>query len=58
LRSFRVSEHLINLEEPEAFPRALHEFFHMAEQGRWDECDPRLVTLGIAGLRRSQEAKT
>jgi pimeloyl-ACP methyl ester carboxylesterase len=33
---FPRSGHMLNLEEPEAFNRALLEFFHLVEQGRWE----------------------
>ncbi len=49
---FPRSGHVLNLEEPEAFNRTLREFFHMAEQGRWGERDPRSPAPGTAGLRR------
>jgi pimeloyl-ACP methyl ester carboxylesterase len=38
---FPRSGHMLNLEEPEAFNRALLEFFSLVEQGRWGERDPR-----------------
>lgn len=44
------SGHTINLEEPHAFNRALLEFFHAVEAGRWDRRDPRSLTGGVIGL--------
>jgi len=41
LAVFPRSGHMLNLEEPEAFNRALLEFFHLADRGRWGERDPR-----------------
>jgi len=43
--------HTINLEEPEAFDRALTEFFDAAESGRWPPRDPRAVPGSITGVR-------
>jgi pimeloyl-ACP methyl ester carboxylesterase len=45
------SGHTINLEEPEAFNRAVADFFHAVEQGRWGRRDPRSVTGGVIGLK-------
>jgi len=42
--------HLINLEEPEAFNRALTEFFAAVEVGRWAPRDPRAVVGGLLGF--------
>lgn len=47
------SGHTINLEEPEAFNRALLEFFTLVELGRWGERDPRSMASGILGFRKS-----
>ena len=44
------SGHTINLEEPDAFNRALLEFLHAVELGRWDRRDPRSITSGVIGL--------
>ena len=41
--------HTINLEEPDAFNRAVLEFLTLAEQGRWGERDPRSVSGGVLG---------
>jgi len=43
--------HTINLEEPEAFNRAVLEFLTLAEQGRWGERDPRSVSGGVLGRK-------
>ena len=43
------SGHTINLEEPEAFNRAVAEFLAQVEAGRWDHRDPRSVTESILG---------
>jgi len=45
------SGHTINLEEPDAFNRAVAEFFHAVENGRWGLRDPRSVTSGVLGLK-------
>jgi len=45
--------HTINLEEPEAFDRALTEFFDAAESGRWPPRDPRAVPGSITGVKTS-----
>ena len=45
------SGHTINLEEPEAFNRAVAEFLHAVENGRWGSRDPRSVTSGVLGLK-------
>jgi pimeloyl-ACP methyl ester carboxylesterase len=47
------SGHAINLEESEAFNRAVMEFFTRIEAGRWGERDPRSVVTGILGFRKS-----
>jgi len=39
--------HLVNLEQPDAFNRALLEFFHAVEQGRWGARDPRSRAAGV-----------
>ena len=43
------SGHTINLEEPEAFNRALADFFAQVDAGRWDSRDRRSVTASIIG---------
>ncbi|MFI4987733.1 MAG: alpha/beta fold hydrolase [Alphaproteobacteria bacterium] len=45
------SGHTINLEEPDAFNRAIAEFFHAVENGRWGLRDPRSLTKGVLGLK-------
>ena len=45
------SGHTINLEEPDAFNRALLEFFTLVDQGRWGARDPRSVASGILGFK-------
>jgi pimeloyl-ACP methyl ester carboxylesterase len=45
------SGHTINLEEPDAFNRALLEFFMRVETGRWGRRDTRSVGTGILGFR-------
>jgi pimeloyl-ACP methyl ester carboxylesterase len=45
------SGHTINLEEPDAFNRALDDFFHALEAGRWDARDPRSMAGGLMGVR-------
>ena len=46
------SGHTINLEEPEAFNRALFEFFMRVDQGRAAPRDPRSLASGILGYRK------
>ncbi len=43
--------HTINIEEPDAFNRALFEFTSAVEMGRWTNRDPRAVVGGILGLK-------
>ncbi len=43
--------HAINLEDPDAFNRAIADFFHAVENGRWGPRDPRSVTSGVIGLK-------
>ncbi len=43
--------HTINLEEPEAFNRAVAEFLALVEAGRWGLRDPRSMTESILGQR-------
>jgi pimeloyl-ACP methyl ester carboxylesterase len=45
------SGHTINLEEPEGFNRAVAEFLHAVENGRWGLRDPRSVTSGVLGVK-------
>ena len=44
------SGHLINLEEPELFNRAVADFFAAVEVGRWGPRDPRAVVGGLLGF--------
>ena len=44
--------HTINLEEPEAFNRALFEFFMRVDQGRAAPRDPRSLASGILGYKK------
>ncbi len=39
--------HTLNIEEPDAFNRALSEFFLAQASGRWEKRDPRSVTTNI-----------
>jgi pimeloyl-ACP methyl ester carboxylesterase len=41
--------HTINIEEPEAFNRALFEFFTLVDEGRATARDPRSLASGISG---------
>jgi len=43
--------HTINLEEPEAFNRAVFEFLTLVEQGRWGERDPCSVSDSVLGRK-------
>ena len=43
--------HAVNLEEPDLFNRALADFFHQVESGRWPRRDRRSVTGSILGIR-------
>ena len=45
--------HTINLEEPEAFNRALTEFSDAVEADRWRPRDPRAVSGSITGVKTS-----
>ena len=45
------SGHVINLEEPALFNRAVADFFHQVENGRWPRRDPRAMAGSILGLR-------
>lgn len=42
--------HACNLEEPDAFNRALQDFFLAVELGKWGKRDPRASTQSILGL--------
>jgi len=44
--------HAINLEEPEAFNRAVADFLAAVEAGRWESRDPRAVAGAILGFRK------
>jgi pimeloyl-ACP methyl ester carboxylesterase len=46
------SGHTLNLEEPDAFNRALGEFFVAVDNGRWMARDPRSVAGGIIGFTK------
>ena len=45
------SGHTINLEEPDAFNRAVGEFLAQVESGRWPLRDPRAVSASITGMK-------
>jgi pimeloyl-ACP methyl ester carboxylesterase len=45
------SGHTINLEEPDAFNRAIADFLALVETGHWDPRDPGTVTESILGER-------
>jgi hypothetical protein len=38
--------HAVNLEEPDAFNRAVQEFFGTVERGKWTPRDPRTLASG------------
>ena len=44
--------HIPNVEKPEAFNRALFEFFMLADQGRCTPRDPRSAASGILGFKK------
>jgi len=44
--------HTINIEEPEAFNRALFEFFTLVDEGRAAPRDPRSLASGILGYKK------
>lgn len=46
------SGHTINIEEPEAFNRALLEFFLQVDEGRSARRDPRSAASGILGFKK------
>jgi pimeloyl-ACP methyl ester carboxylesterase len=45
--------HTINLEEPDAFNRAVEDFFMAVEDGLWPERDPRAIPGSITGVKTS-----
>jgi pimeloyl-ACP methyl ester carboxylesterase len=47
------SGHMINLEEPELFTRAVADFLAAVEAGRWEPRDPRATVGGLFGPDRS-----
>ena len=47
---FPNTGHALNMEEPDLFNRALDDFFHQVESGRWPRRDPRSVTGSILGM--------
>ena len=49
---FPRSGHLINLEEPELYNRAVADFLAAVEVGRWTGRDPRAVVGGLLGFDR------
>jgi pimeloyl-ACP methyl ester carboxylesterase len=44
--------HTINIEDPEAFNRALYEFFLLVDEGRAAPRDPRSLASGILGYKK------
>ncbi len=46
------SGHNVNQEEPDAFNRALLEFFTVVNEGRWTRRDPRSMASGILGFKK------
>jgi hypothetical protein len=44
--------HTVNLEEPDAFNRAVLDFLTLAELDRWGERDPRSVAGSVLGSRK------
>jgi hypothetical protein len=44
--------HTINLEDPDAFNRAVLEFFVQVDEGRPHRRDPRSSASGILGFRK------
>ena len=44
--------HTLNIEEPEAFNRALFEFFALVDEGRAAPRDPRSLASGILGYKK------
>jgi len=47
---FPNTGHALNIEEPDLFNRALDDFFHQVESGRWPRRDPRSTTGSILGM--------
>jgi pimeloyl-ACP methyl ester carboxylesterase len=47
---FPNTGHALNIEEPDLFNRALDDFFHQVETGRWPRRDPRAATGSILGM--------
>jgi pimeloyl-ACP methyl ester carboxylesterase len=43
--------HTINLEEPAAFNREVHDFIAKVDAGRWPERDPRAMSKSITGIK-------
>jgi hypothetical protein len=41
--------HTINLEEPEAFNRAVRDFLGQVDRGTWGKRDPRSIGTAILG---------
>ena len=46
--------HTLNIEEPDAFNRALSEFFLAQASGRWEKRDPRSVSVSLAVAESSK----
>ena len=49
--------HACNLEDPAAFNRALEEFFHTVECGRWSLRDPRSLSSSILSVSKPAAAR-
>ena len=47
------SGHTINIEEPDAFNRAVADFLAAVEAGRWERRDPRSTSGGIIGFGKN-----
>ncbi|MGE5512719.1 MAG: alpha/beta fold hydrolase [Bacteroidota bacterium] len=45
--------HTINIEEPDAFNRAVADFLAQVDAGRWPTRDPRAVSQSITGMTKS-----
>jgi pimeloyl-ACP methyl ester carboxylesterase len=43
--------HAINLEEPEAYNRAVGDFLAQVESGRWPARDPRAISRSLTGMK-------
>jgi pimeloyl-ACP methyl ester carboxylesterase len=50
LAVFPNTGHALNIEEPDLFNRALADFLHQVESGRWPRRDPRSTTGSILGM--------